>query len=152
MAAIKSNGGIYAPSSKSSTYFYDKLMKEIHGLEHRLDKTEKTLKKVRKENKRLKAENKQLKEENQKLRSIIANDSTNSSLPPSTDQKPSRDKAPNEYNSREKTKLKPGGQPGHLGTTLTRKAVKKLIRNKQVKHKVIPSLNSTHPNNTSVII
>ena len=137
MAAIKSNGGIYAPSSKSSTYFYDKLMKEIHGLEHRLDKTEKTLRKVRKENKRLKAENKQLKEENQKLRSIIANDSTNSSLPPSTDQKPSRDKAPNEYNGREETKLKPGGQPGHLGTTLTRKAVKKLIRNKQVKHKVI---------------
>lgn len=137
MATIKSNGGVYAPSSKSSTYFYDKLMKEIRGLEHRLDKTEKTLKKVRKENKLLKAENKQLKEENQKLRSIIANNSTNSSLPPSTDQKPSKDKAPNEYNGRVKTKLKPGGQPGHLGTTLTRKDVKKLIRNKQVKHKVI---------------
>lgn len=137
MATIKSNGGVYAPTAKTSTYFYSKLMKEIRDLEHRLDKTEKTLKKVREENKCLKAENKQLKEENQRLRSIIANNSTNSSLPPSTDQKPSKDKAPNRYNSRVKTKLKPGGQPGHLGTTLTRKAVKKLIHHKKVQHKVI---------------
>ena len=43
-------------------------------------------------------------------------DSHNSSLPPSTDQKPG--KAPNEYNGRKKTGKPSGGQKGHPGRTL----------------------------------
>ena len=43
-------------------------------------------------------------------------DSHNSSLPPSTDQKPG--KAPNEYNGRKKTGKPRGGQKGHPGRTL----------------------------------
>lgn len=139
MQTIKSDNNIYSPDSKHSTYFYDKLMKEIKRLNRRLDKSEATIKKLRTENHALRKENKALKEENQKLRSIIANNSSNSSLPPSSDQKPSKEKSPNEYNSRIKTHNKPGGQLGRLGTTLTRKAVKKLLKNKHVEHRIIYS-------------
>ena len=50
----------------------------------------------------LKKENTRLKNDNERLRRIINNNSTNSSLPPSTDKKPS--KAANEYNHRTKSK------------------------------------------------
>ena len=137
MTTIKSNNSIYATGSKSSTYFCDKLMKEINSLNKRIDKLEKENRKLRAENRRLKAENKELRNENQRLRSIIANNSSNSSLPPSSDQKPSKQKAPNEYNSRTKTNKCPGGQPGHFGITLTREHATQLIQKKQAKHKVI---------------
>ena len=44
-------------------------------------------------------------------------DSHNSSLPPSRDQRPTK-KAPNEYNSRKESGKKSGGQKGHKGRTL----------------------------------
>lgn len=44
-------------------------------------------------------------------------DSHNSSVPPSTDQKPVK-KAPNEYSGRKKTGKQSGGQKGHPGRTL----------------------------------
>ena len=44
-------------------------------------------------------------------------DSHNSSLPPSSDQRPTK-KAPNEYNSRQKSGKKSGGQTGHRGRAL----------------------------------
>lgn len=47
-------------------------------------------------------------------------DSHNSSLPPSTDQKPS--KKANEYNGRKKTGKQSGGQKGHVGRTLRLKS------------------------------
>ena len=50
-----------------------------------------------------------------RLKQQAEKDSHNSSLPPSTDEKPS--KAPNEYNGRKKTKRKTGGQAGHKGKT-----------------------------------
>ena len=53
--------------------------------------------------------------DNARLKSILNNDSSNTSNPPSTDQK-SR-KSANTYNGRKKTGRRAGGQPGHKGYT-----------------------------------
>ncbi|MCR1986365.1 bZIP transcription factor [Blautia coccoides] len=76
--------------------------KEIEQLNGRIDILEK-------ENADLKKENQLLLNDNARLKSIINNDSSNTSNPPSTDQK-SR-KPANTYNGREKTGRKAGGQP-----------------------------------------
>lgn len=91
---------------------------EIGHLNDRIDTLEK-------ENTALKIENTRLKDDNERLRRIINNDSTNSSLPPSSDTKPS--KAANEFNHRRKTKKKQGAQNGHKGKTLTKEMVKEQI-------------------------
>ncbi len=64
---------------------------EIDHLNDKIDSLEK-------ENAALKIENTKLKDDNERLRRIINNDSTNSSLPPSSDEKPA--KAANEFNHR----------------------------------------------------
>ena len=61
-----------------------------------------------------------LQDENNRLKHRDDTDSHNSSLPPSTDQKPA--KAPNEYNGRKKSGKLSGGQKGHPGHTLRLKA------------------------------
>ena len=96
------------------------IFKQLEETMKRLDKVESTLNNVKiehkvevgklndkidyfeKENSHLKKENTRLKNDNERLRRIINNNSTNSSLPPSTDKKPS--KAANEYNHRTKSK------------------------------------------------
>ena len=88
------------------------------------------------ENRKLKAENQALKEDNERLKSIINNDSNNSSLPPSSDQKPGKRKA-NEYNGRDRSGKKRGGQPGHKGKALKKETAEALISSGQVKHEVI---------------
>lgn len=60
---------------------------KISSLNHRIDELESENTILKKENAVLKAENKLLKEDNARLKSIINNDSSNTSLPPSTDQK-----------------------------------------------------------------
>ena len=87
------------------------------------------------ENRELRAENKALKEDNERLRSIINNDSSNSSLPPSSDQRGG--KRANTYSGRESSGKKRGGQPGHKGKALKKEAAEALISNGQVKHEVI---------------
>lgn len=83
----------------------------------------------------LESENALLKEENVRLQSMIDQDSNNSSLPPSTDQKPSKKKA-NEYNGRQASGRKNGGQKGHPGTTLSKKSVEEKIRSGEFHHTV----------------
>ncbi len=95
---------------------------EIHRLEGRVQELE--------------TENQALKEDNERLKSIINNDSNNSSLPPSSDQKPGKKKA-NEYNGRERSGKKRGGQIGHKGKALKKEAAEALISSGQVKHEVI---------------
>ena len=56
-------------------------------------------------------ENRLLKDDNARLKSIINNDSSNTSLSPSTDQKGR--KPANTYNSRQHTGRKAGRQKGH---------------------------------------
>ena len=79
------------------------------------------------------------------------NNSKNSSLPPSTDQKPEAPvqpdeksdkqekvtKAANTYNRRQKTGRRPGGQKDHAGKTLTREQAEELLKDKDVTHRVV---------------
>ena len=62
---------------------------------------------LKKENRERKEENQRLKDDNARLKSIINNDSSNSSLPPSTDQKGR--KPANTYNGLTKSGRKAGG-------------------------------------------
>ena len=61
-------------------------------------KLEGRIEEIAQENVELREENEKLREDNERLKSIINNDSNNSSKPPSSDQKPS--KRANEYNGR----------------------------------------------------
>lgn len=82
----------------------------------------------------LEHENQLLKDDNARLRSIINNDSANTSLPPSTDRKGG--KPANTYNSREHTGRKAGGQKGHKGTTLTKSEVEEKIKSGKCRHEI----------------
>lgn len=83
---------------------------------------------------RLTQENRLLQDDNARLRSIINNDSSNTSLPPSTDQKGG--KPANTYNGRKKSRRKPGGQKGHKGTTLTKPEAEEKIRSGKCRHEI----------------
>ncbi len=100
---------------------------KINTLNKRIDTLEN-------ENLALKKENQLLKDDNARLKSIINNDSSNTSLPPSTDQKGG--KPANTYNGRKKTERKAGGQNGHKGTTLTKAEIEEKIASGKCKHKV----------------
>ena len=85
-------------------------------------------------------ENKLLKDDNARLRSIINNDSSNSSLPPSGDQKGGKSSAgrkrANEYNGRQKSNRNAGGQKGHKGSTLTKADIEKKLQEEGCIHEV----------------
>ena len=68
------------------------------------------------------------------LKSNSNYNSSNSSNPPSSDQKGV--KKANEYNSRKKTDRKPGGQQGHKGKTLTKSDVEELIASGKCNHTI----------------
>lgn len=87
---------------------------------------------LKQENLQLRKENKLLLDDNARLKSIINNDSSNTSLPPSTDEKGG--KPSNTYNSRKKTCRKPGGQKGHNGVTLTKTEVEEKINSGKCRH------------------
>ena len=109
---------------------YNQLMEVMN----RLDSVEKDYKRdvrclnnkideLTQENDALRRENQILKDDNARLKSILHNDSSNTSLLPSTDQKGG--KPANTYNGREKTERKTGGQKNHKGTTLTKVEVER---------------------------
>lgn len=89
---------------------------------------------LKKQAEELKRENGLLREEITRLKSNRDNDSHNSSNPPSTDQKV---KKANEYNSRQKSGKKKGGQKGHPGKTLSRRFAEELIQSGKCKHSVV---------------
>lgn len=91
--------------------------------QHRHDRTR--IKELETKVDELEQRNTALQNEIDRLKHKDETDSHNSSLPPSTDQKPG--KAPNEYNSRKKSGKPSGGQKGHRGQTLRlRECVEKL--------------------------
>lgn len=100
---------------------------KIETLNNRIDVLEK-------ENLILKEENFLLKEDNARLKSIINNDSSNTSLPPSTDKKGG--KPANTFNGRKATQRKPGGQKGHKGTTLTKAEIEQKIAAGKCRHEI----------------
>ena len=102
--------------------------------ETRIQVLEDRVQELEEENASLKEENRILLNDNIRLKRILNNNSKNSSLPPSTDQKPS--KPVNQFNGRSRTGRKPGAQPGHDGTTLTRKKIQQLIESKQCLHEI----------------
>ena len=117
-------------------------LQEIMG---RLDSVEKEHKKevtqlkaeisdLKQENKCLREENQLLRDDNARLRSIINNDSSNTSLPPSTDQKSG--KKANTFNGRKKTERKAGGQKGHAGVTLTKAEIEEKIHSGRCRHEI----------------
>ena len=71
----------------------------------------------------------------EKMESDRNNNSNNSSLPPSTDQKGR--KSANEYNSRKDSGKKKGGQKGHTGKTLTKKQIEEQIATGAIEPEVI---------------
>lgn len=122
-----------------------KLKTEIKDL-----KTE--LKIVKTENTNLKSRVKSLENENSRLRSQQNNDSTNSSLPPSTDQKGSSSKKANEYNSRKKSGKNCGGQTGHKGQTLDIEKIKENIASGKLKHEIVDIGNTANAYETRYIV
>ena len=73
-------------------------------------------------------------DDNERMKSILNNDSSNTSNPPSTDRK--RGRPANAYNGREKSGRKQGGQKGHKGSTLTRENVEEKIRSGKCIHRI----------------
>ena len=66
--------------------------------------------------------------------SITDNDSSNTSLPPSKDQKGG--KPSNTFNGRSKSDKKAGGQKGHSGTTLTKSDIEEKLKQGNCKHQI----------------
>ena len=103
-----------------------KHQKEITELNNKIDT-------LQQENEKLKNENMILKNDNIRMKAIINKDSTNSSIPPSKDEKPKTKK----QNLREKTEKKTGGQKGHKGVTLTKQKVQELLNKPNVEKEII---------------
>lgn len=121
------------------------MFNQLQEIMNRLDSVENELRTEKKEHKEdvmrlnvkindLTQENTLLRNDNARLRSIINNDSSNSSLPPSSDQKGGR--PVNTYNGRPETGRKAGGQKGRRGTTLTKAEIEEKIRSGKCRHEV----------------
>lgn len=120
---------------------YNQLMEVMARLDtvekesrHKISRLNDEISSLKKENHRLREENRLLMDDNARLKSIINNDSTNTSLPPSTDQKGG--KPANTFNGREKTGRRAGGQKGHRGTTLTKSDIEEKIKGGRCRHEV----------------
>lgn len=88
---------------------------------------------LRAENEALRKENRLLREDNERMKRILSNNSSNSSMPPSSD---TQTKPPNMYNSRKKTGKSAGGQKGHKGSHLSKAEVEKKIADGIYEHRI----------------
>lgn len=111
--------------------------KEIFELEVKhakeINELNKKIENLEVENEKLKEKNKILENDNDRMKAILNKDSTNSSIPPSKDEKPKKKKV----NLREKTNKKTGGQKGHKGATFTRQDVEELLKKENVEKELI---------------
>lgn len=82
--------------------------------------------------------NKKLQEDNDRLKNQINKNSTNSSKPSSSNfTTPKKKTNASQYNYRQITNKKVGGQQGHIGHNLSKKEIETLIENKKIKVKTI---------------
>ena len=81
-------------------------------------------------------DNQCLRDDNERMKRILNNDSSNSSLPPSTGGNGTVSKPANTYNSRKPSAKKKGAQSGHKGKTLTKEDVEKKISEGKLKKHV----------------
>lgn len=132
------------------------LNSEVKSLKNENARLKEELARVKAENIILKAENAALRKENQLLRDdnermkkILNNNSSNTSMPPSTDKSV---KAANTYNSRKPTKKKAGAQPGHKGNNVSKADVEKKIKDGLVEHKIKDIGNAKNPYITRYIL
>lgn len=93
------------------------------------------------ENEQLNKENALLRNDNERMKRILGNNSSNSSLPPSTDKDGKgggngASRSANTYNGRTKGDRKPGGQAGHKGSCLSKSEIEKGIREGAFEHHV----------------
>jgi len=121
------------------------LMRQLEELLARVDKLETELKEtkeahrieVSKLNNRivgLESENERLRKDNDRMKRQLSNNSSNSSLPPSTNRQARR---ANKFNSRTKSDKPVGAQVGHKGKTLTKEDAVELIATGEFKHTII---------------
>ena len=110
---------------------------DVRHLKERNAQLEETVSELKAENADLKArnaalseENSLLRDDNERMKRKLGNNSSNSSLPPSTD---GPGKPANTFNNRRSSSRGKGGQPGHKGATLTRSDVEKKINTGQIK-------------------
>ena len=109
------------------------LQKTNSILQEKCDRLETENQDLKEELRDVKEENRILRDDNERMKRILNNDSSNSSLPPSTDgngkggHSGNGSKPANTYNSRKPSKKKNGGQKGHKGKTLTTEDVEKKI-------------------------
>ena len=123
---------------------------EIHGLNADIKSLQKTNAILQDKCDKLEAENTDLKEQvedltkenqclkndNERMKRILNNDSSNSSLPPSSGGSGIVTKPANTYNSRKPSSRKQGAQSGHKGKTLTKEEVEKKISEGKLKKQV----------------
>ena len=109
------------------------LRDENERLREKLTQVEEENRVLRAENAALRKESQLLRAENERMKRILNNDSSNTSLPPSTDRP---GKAANRYNGRQKTGKKAGGQPGHPGKHISKAEVEQKIREGVYEHRV----------------
>ena len=106
---------------------------ENERLRQKLTQVEEANRVLKVENEALHRENQLLKDDNERMKRILNNNSSNTSLPPSTD---GPGKAANCYNGRQKTGKKAGGQPGHPGKHISKEEVEQKIREGVYEHRV----------------
>lgn len=104
---------------------FSSIMLVVSELKERVEILEHENAELRKENKELKEKIEILQNENDMLKGKIVKNSSNSSIPPSRDER-------RQINHREKSVRKAGGQKGRTGKTLTVSMVEELIKNKNV--------------------
>ena len=110
---------------RSLTSEVDSLRQENTALREEVSALKEKNRVLEEKNARLEKENQLLRDDNERMKRHLNNDSSNSSIPPSQEQK---GKSPKQYNGRQKTGRRAGAQPGHKGHSLTRKEVEEKIR------------------------
>lgn len=102
---------------KELTSEVQSLRKEKSSLREEVSSLKQKTSTLEEENTSLKAENRLLHDDNERMKRILANDSNNSSTPPSNDQP---EKAPNSFNGRKTTEKKPGASWATKGAVCQR--------------------------------